>query len=289
MGHFDCPLPRERVLPPLPTTQASVSHPVLPVWVPSPVCSLTLWLQSPTSTSVSPSVTWELGASSPAAPSLAGLVAAVPAPRVQSPVSAPTRLQEPVTSCPAPSKPCWVATPTATSEPWSLWRIPRAARRRRGTPEAGEGLCERGGAGGARPPGLWLPPLTPPHLGRSPRPIPLLFFGDTFCMRVGVGVYCYPRKSHLRQGAEGHTRVMGLQTWTLESRPVRSCLRALCACHCLGEAAAARCPQGFTGTRCYCPHARYSPHSQGWFPSWVINPTLGGDRIVGLCRATFPD
>lgn len=195
---------------------------------------------------VSPSVPQGLGTPPPVAWDLAGLVAAVPSPRVQPPGSASTRLREPVTSCPAPSKPCRVAAPTATSEPWSHWKTTRAARRRRGTPRAGDGRCERGGAGGALPPGLQLPPLPLPTSAAAPGPSrPFSSVTPPIC-GWGWGVIvtqCLLREIPSPTGGGGAYLVYGFtDPWNLESRPVQTCLGVLCACHCSREAAAARCP-----------------------------------------------
>lgn len=102
-------------------------------------------------------------------------VATAPARRVQPPGSALARLRASVTSCPARGRPCRAAATTAAaaSKLWSFWRtlrpVPRKQRRRRGSPRAGGGRCERGVvAGGAR----FRGPHPLPLAGGSPRPAP---------------------------------------------------------------------------------------------------------------------
>lgn len=97
---------------------------------------------------------------------------------------------EAVTSCLASRRPCRAAVPTATPEPWSRWRTPRAARRRqcqRRRPRAGGGRCERDGVGGARPPpaGPRGPIPSPAAAPGPPRP----FFRRHPRTRGGVGVW----------------------------------------------------------------------------------------------------
>lgn len=187
----------ERVIPPsLPVTQASVSpspglaprharslglwppnhHPRTPSFVQFPHRSPWGWVPPPTAAGVWP-------------PSWQRPRPARPAPEIRPgpPPGWPSLPARPAEAWP-------VAAAAATSEPWSPWRTPRAAQRRRqrqpGSSRAGGGRCERDGAGGARPPGA--PGLPSLHLPPAPAPaLPPPFLGDTPRRRWERGAYCF--------------------------------------------------------------------------------------------------
>lgn len=210
------------------------------------------------------------------------------APRIHSSGSAPARLRESVTSCPAPSRPCWVAAPTAASEPWSRWRTPRAAWRRRGTPQAGGECCERAGAGRARPPRLRAPlcPLSTSAAAPGPsRPFSSVT-PPRRESRVG-GTYCYPMFTPENPIPDTEKRGTA-RLWVYRPRVPAVYEPAWgfwCSCHCPGQAAGARFPRAFTHMRCGCPQAGSSPHS--WFPSWVINPSRAGTGLLVYVRLLY--
>lgn len=172
MGHFIRPLPPKRTSPSLPFT------PQFPI--PPAGCSPmpTAWVcgrRPPPHFLSSPACPPGPAAPSGRSPGSGRLPGSGPRP---APPASKIRPGPPPCArhfLPAQRRPGGVSA--ATSEPWSRWRTRRAARRRRrrlGTYLAGGGRCERGGAGGARPPGLRGPlsSIYPPS--HSPKPAPPL-------------------------------------------------------------------------------------------------------------------